>query len=125
MDSAAPFKQFSTGQVAQSALTDNAAAVATATHHSSIGQQSRLILCGIKCYYSIAVAAIKSVTITYTDCNGAAKILIVQWDFTNGQLFYNFPIPLACSIGSDATASLGASGTGGTTGSCDLFYMEV
>ena len=125
MDSAAPFKQFSTGQVAQSALTDNAAAVATVTHHSSGSQQARVILCGIKSYYSLAVAALRSVTISYTDCNGTAKTLIVNWDFTNGPLFYNFPIPLACQIATDATASLAASGTGGTTGSCDLFYMEV
>lgn len=125
MDSASFFKQFSTGEVAQSALANNAAAVATATHRSSIGQQGRLVLAGVKGYYSIAVAAIRNITVAYTDVNGTAKSLIVQWDYTNGQLFYNFPVPLGCLIGTDATATLDASGTGGTTGSCDLFFIQV
>ena len=91
----------------------------------AIGQQSRLVLGGIKASYSAAVALLKTITITYTDCNNAAATLVLVWDFTNGPLLWSFPLPIPCQTATDVTATLTASGTGGTTGSIDLFYFEM
>lgn len=115
---------FYAGQVAQ-ATADNVIGTATATPHTStLGHRGRLTLRGFTANYSVNVAVVKTVTITYTDNDDAAITLIFDWDHTLGAHYLQFPNAIACKPGTVATAALAASGTGGTNGRIKLFYAE-
>lgn len=112
------------GQVAQ-ATADNAIATATATPHiSTLGHQGRLTLRGFSANFSINVAVVKTVTVTYTNNDDASVTLIFDWDHVLGAHYLQFPNAIACKPGTAATAALAASGAGGTNGRIKLFYLE-
>lgn len=118
---------FLAGQHAESTDADNATATATATAHSLAANASegQLILTGFSADYSAAVSAIKTITVTYTPPGAAATVdYVLRWDFSLGPAVIPLPGPITCARGTNATAALEASGTGGTTGKIHLFYAE-
>lgn len=100
------------GKHTQSAAADNATATATV---AAVANQRHMIL-GVEAHFSAAVTAIVAVTVNYNSLTWTER-----WDFTNGPFFFNFPVGLMGAVGSTVTATLGASGTGGTNGYVTLF----
>lgn len=122
-----PQKQaFLAGQIAVSTDVDNGVATATATPHTgSTGQRGKIFGLGFSADFSAAVAAIVAITLTFTDINGTARTLVFRWDFALGPCVLALPGVLAVQEGTALVATLGASGTGGTTGRIVLYYSEA
>ena len=95
----------STG-VANGIATATVAAIAAVTH----------LIFGVEAHYDVSVTSIKDVTITH---NGVT--LTFRWDFTNGPFIYNLPVALAGADSGAVSATIAASGAGGTTGYVTLF----
>ncbi len=95
----------STG-VANGIATATVAAVTAVTH----------LALGVEAHYDVSVTVIKDVTVTY---NGIT--LTFRWDFTNGPFVYSFPVALSGADSGAVSATIAASGAGGTTGYVTLF----
>lgn len=111
------------GLVADSATADNA--IATATIAAT--PNARFYLTGLIAQYSIAVALIKNITITYTPEGASAAVsIVIPWDFSK-----SFPCVIALpgivhsAYNTAVTCALAASGTGGTTGRVYLFFSAM
>jgi hypothetical protein len=109
--------------IADSTAVDNATATATAAAIDG----ARHYVAGVIAQFSVAVAAIKNITITYTpEGTTSAVSLVIPWDFSKA-----FPAIIALpgivhgKYNTAVTAALGASGTGGTTGRVYLFYSVM
>ena len=101
------------GKATQSTAADNA--VATATVAAITTQTHRIT--GVHAEYDAAVSAFKVITII----QGSTTLLTLNHDFTNGEFAFSFPSYLAGVQGGAVSATLGASGTGGTSGRVTLF----
>lgn len=114
------------GLCAISTAADNATATATATPSTgATGAQGQLLLTGVMASYSATVSAVKVITVAWTDPNGTSKSLPLSWDFSAGPAVIPLPGVFTCRSGTVATATLAASGTGGTTGLIALSYSET
>ena len=103
------------GRVVQSAAADDAIATATV---AAIEGVTHLVL-GVQAQYSLAVTAIKTITLTV---GGVATVF--RHDFTNGAFAYNFPVALGGDPNVAVTCALEASGTGGTNGEAVVWVAE-
>ncbi len=91
-------------------------AISTAAAPAVQGQT--LFITGVHAQYSAAVAAIKTITLSF---NG--QTLAFSHDFTNGEFVLNFPVALKSALGGAASAALAASGTGGISGKVIVYYF--
>lgn len=112
------------GLVADSGAADNATATATLTPDRQGDMQGQFVLTGFTAGYSAAVAAIRTITISYTK-GGSALTYTYSHDFTLGALNCPLPGTITCDRNTVATAALPASGAGGTTGRIYLFATEM
>ena len=104
------------GKVTQSAAADDG--TATVTVSAIEGQTHRML--GVSADYDAAVTAIKTITII----QGSTTLVVFKWDFTNGAFHFAFPAALAGVLGGAVSATLQASGTGGTDGRISLYHFE-
>lgn len=118
-------RALTTGDAVSSPAEDNATATATLAALDTVGGQGRYFLTGVACDFSATVAAVKTVTITWTDSGGTSSTLVLRRTYAEAGFVYRFPSPLGCRIGTGAAAALEASGTGGVTGRVTLFYQTV
>ena len=103
------------GQLTQSAAADDAIATATV---AAIESTTHLVF-GIQAQYTLAVTAIKTITLTV---GGVATVF--RHDFTNGAFAYNFPVALHGDPNVAVTCALEASGTGGTDGDVIVWHAS-
>ena len=101
------------GTAVQSAAADNA--TATATVPAIAGMTNKLL--GFSADYDVAVAAIKTVTVT-------GKVTVVyNWDFANGPFHLPLPGPIPGVLGATITVALEASGAGSTNGRVVAYFF--
>ncbi len=101
------------GTPTQSAAADNAVATATV---AAIAGMTHYIL-GVSADFDIAVSAIVTITIL----QGSTALVVYEWDFTNGAFHFAFPTTMKGVVGGAVSATLAASGTGGTSGRITLY----
>lgn len=101
------------GKPTQSAVADDAVATATV---AAIPSMTHYIL-GVSADFDAAVSAIKAIAII----QGSTTLITYQWDFTNGAFHFAFPTTMKGVIGGAVSATLAASGTGGTEGRISLY----
>ena len=101
------------GSATQSTAVDNAASTATLAATEGV---KRLIL-GVEAQFDVGVTAIVNLTLNVA----ASEVKNWEWDFTNGPFIYNLPVALAGADSGAVSATVAASGAGGTTGYVTLF----
>lgn len=104
------------GKVTQSSATANAVATVTV---SAIPAQTHRML-GVSADYDVGVSSIKTITIL----QGSTTVVVFKWDFTNGAFHFAFPAALKGVQGGAVSATLEASGAGGTSGRISLYHFE-
>lgn len=108
-----------------SATNDVATATADAAVLVNGGARGRLILLGVTASFSAGLAAIATITVTYTRPGAATtNSITIPYDFTAGAFFLAFPAPLTTERGTSATATLTAGG-GGNLGRVTLWYCQT
>ncbi len=101
------------GKGTQSSAADNATATATV---AAIPAQTHRMM-GVHAEFDAAVTSFKAITII----QGSTTLAVFNHDFTNGEFAFAFPTPLPGVMGGAVSATLAASGSGGTSGRVMLF----
>lgn len=95
--------------------------IATAT--CTAGPSERSFVFGFLASFDASVAAVKTITITYTpEGTGTAQTIVVDWNFANGPCSMALPGLVHGTYGNDPTVALAASGDAGITGRIYAFY---
>lgn len=97
------------------ASVDNGTASVILPDGLAEGMARRYFLLGFMARYSALVAARKIVSVSM-QVGGSPLALSHPWDYTNGPLQHQFPVPLHGDYGTALVLSLTASGTPGILG---------
>ncbi len=103
------------GRAVQSTGVANGTATATV---AAIEGTSHIIL-GVEAHYDVSVTVIKAIVITQ-----GSNVYTIRWDFNNGLFAFALPVGIKADVNQAVTATLAASGDGGTTGYVTLFVAE-